>query len=589
MKKITHSQSLLKDNEKYSNTYLIYNRKSTDEPENQKNSIHYQKNENEQFALKHGLKIAPITIEGFCTEGIISERHSAFKENNELIIGEKGVVQYKIDRPKFHRMIDLLNRGYFKGVVILCWDRISRNKADETIIRKLMKQGVDFRFVLASYDKTSSGALHMDIDGMFAAHHSRVTSEKVKINIRNQKEKGICTYKAPIGYHNTGTMEYKPFDTVRAPIVKRLFEKYATGEYTLASLRTYAIAQGLTMPASRKRRTRAEMLSDNDIDSIQERAKIEGIPHVSSISTILNNPFYIGYIRGNDGKLVKSNSHEPLIDTDLFNKVQNVLGSKTVSIHYSNVLDYPYRGIFRCHECKRAFTPYIKKEIIYYNSRCIPTCSNTRKNFSYENIQELLDGAIEKFRLSEKEQEELQAITQTDIAVFNVKRLNKLDENEREKRKVREDLAYLENNTLNFLKTGVYSPETLIAEKERLQRQIEKFRFTEEVSDQAMMETIKEVSKLSELLKTLVFQSEIPKPHEKEGIIRIMFSELSIFNNVLLYKANPEFKPFENRFIRSGALLSWILELSKFTSEIKKSNQEIEHTINSPNNLANAA
>jgi hypothetical protein len=27
----------------YKNTYLVYNRKSTDEPENQKNSIHFQK------------------------------------------------------------------------------------------------------------------------------------------------------------------------------------------------------------------------------------------------------------------------------------------------------------------------------------------------------------------------------------------------------------------------------------------------------------------------------------------------------------------------------------------------------------------
>ena len=136
--------------ESYKSQYLVYNRKSTDEPENQKNSIQYQKSENTRFAFRENLPVAPVTIDGFCTQGIISERHSAFKEDSEILIGENGMVQYKIDRPKFHKMLDLLNRGYFKGVIVLCWDRITRNKADETIIRKLMKQGVDFRFVLAS-------------------------------------------------------------------------------------------------------------------------------------------------------------------------------------------------------------------------------------------------------------------------------------------------------------------------------------------------------------------------------------------------------------------------------------------------------
>ena len=183
------NDNLIKEIEfgKYRDTYLVYNRKSTDEPENQKNSIKYQRSENARFAMRENLKISSISIDGFCVDGVISEKHSAFKEDSKMTIGEDGIVQYTIERPKFFKMIQYLNQGYFKGVIILCWDRISRNKGDETVIRKLMKQGVDFRFVLATYDKTSSGALHMDIDGMFAEHHSRVTSEKVKLNIRNHK------------------------------------------------------------------------------------------------------------------------------------------------------------------------------------------------------------------------------------------------------------------------------------------------------------------------------------------------------------------------------------------------------------------
>ena len=62
-----------------------------------------------------------------------------------------------------------------------------------------MQKGINFHFIYAQYEKTSSGELHMDVDGMFAQHHSRVTSEKVILATKNAREKGICTYRAPIG------------------------------------------------------------------------------------------------------------------------------------------------------------------------------------------------------------------------------------------------------------------------------------------------------------------------------------------------------------------------------------------------------
>src|SRR5260221_2613734 len=108
----------------------------------------------------------------------------------------------------------MLSHTYFKGVICLCWYRASRNKGDDTIIRKLMKAGVDIRFTLAQYDKTSAGELHMDIDGMFSEHHSRVTREKVTITFRNARARGLCTHRAPVGYLNPGGMEHKPFDPV---------------------------------------------------------------------------------------------------------------------------------------------------------------------------------------------------------------------------------------------------------------------------------------------------------------------------------------------------------------------------------------
>src|SRR5574343_937098 len=81
---------------KYRDCYLIYNRKSTDEADNQKNSISYQKSENARYAYREKLSIAQITIKGFSADGIISEKHSGFTEDDDIHITDEGLVQYRI-------------------------------------------------------------------------------------------------------------------------------------------------------------------------------------------------------------------------------------------------------------------------------------------------------------------------------------------------------------------------------------------------------------------------------------------------------------------------------------------------------------
>ena len=62
---------------KYRECYLVYSRKSTDEPDNQKNSITYQKSENTKFAYREKLPLAVFTLQGFCVDGIISDDPAA--------------------------------------------------------------------------------------------------------------------------------------------------------------------------------------------------------------------------------------------------------------------------------------------------------------------------------------------------------------------------------------------------------------------------------------------------------------------------------------------------------------------------------
>lgn len=527
--------------------YLIYNRRSMDEAESQKNSISYQKSENTKFAFRERLPIAQLTIKGFVADGIISESHSGFTEDDDVVITEEGLVQYRIDRPKFQRMLQFVSQGYFKGVICLCWDRISRNKGDDTVIRKLMRKGVDFRFAYAEYEKSSSGALHMDIDGMFSQHHSRVTSEKVTITIKNSRDKGLCTYRAPIGYLNNGSMEEKPLDPERAPIIKQMYELYATGDWSLSDIARWANEQGFTTVPMRRRRTKEEMLAEED--EVEEIPKVARPVTENHISRILSNRFYTGRTLNNQGEYVPSNSHEAIVSDELFEEVQKQLTKKTTSIHYTEKLDQPLRGVCRCAYCERVYTPYMKKGIQYYNSRCTKSCKNTDKNLSFDKIDKKISGLITSLYFTNDEIEQMDARAGTDIALLEEKRQKELDKVERKKKKVREDLAYIRSNKLTLLKTGVYTPEGLIEEEVKLNDELSELQNAEQASDVAMHETMKEVQKLSELIKNVAIYYQFAKPHEKEQIVRVIFSELYISQDTLQFKVKKGFEAFENRFV----------------------------------------
>lgn len=532
---------------KYSGDYLYYSRRSEDEPNNQINSLSFQKSENMAFAKKESLSIAPITLKGFCVDGIISESHTGFKEDDDFIVTQDGMAQFRIERPKFQRLLSFLSRGLFKGVICLSWDRISRNDGDGALVRKLMRKGIDFRFAWATYDKSSSGELHKDIDGMFAKHHSRITSEKVTAAVRKLRKEGICTYRARIGYLNMGrNMHKKPLDTERAPIIKRIAELAATGEWTLSDLAKWANEQGLTTPPTRRKRTEEEMLAEEGEVKIE---KISRPVTPNTIHRILTSRFYLGEVLDENRKWIKSNSHDAMFSEELFNKIQEVLRGRKVSLHYIENLDLPYRGLPRCNYCTRVYTPYKRKGILYFNSRCVSGCENKRKNINVDFLEGKIGGLIGKLSFTPEELDKMDASSDTDIALLEEKRQRELEQNDRRQKTIREDLSYLNSNRLMLLKSGVYTPQSFLEEEGKLNSELTLLQNEEQASDMSMHEVVKDVVKLSELLKGGVEHWALANSQERERIARIVFSELLVSENTFDYKCKNGFQALERRFI----------------------------------------
>ncbi len=445
-----------------------------------------------------------------------------------------------------------------------------------------MKAGVDIRFAFAQYDKTSAGELHMDIDNMFAEHHSRVTREKVTLTIRNARSRGLCTNKAPVGYLNLGSTDNKPKDPVRAPIILRLAELADTGEWSLADLARWAIEQGFTMPPVRRRRTRKEMLMEEEDDLRVEIEAISRLPTFNTIHKILTNRFYTGKVLDGDGCWIPSASHEAIIPEDLFNRVQERLAARNKSVHYAQIFDHPLRGLARCGECGRVYTPYPKKGIMYYGARCSKECANPLKSFNFDYIAGKAGELIVNLSFTEQELAELDARTHTHAALLESERLSRLDAGERKKKQIREELAYLNGNRLALLKAGVYTPESYVAEEARLTSALDALKASEDTSDVAMRETIKDIVLLSELLKNAAVVYSADTPLEKRKIIEPIFYELSFNRNIVEYKCKNGFRALQSRFVASCDPTAWLSELIYLSDDIGQSIVDLKRTGPSP-------
>jgi hypothetical protein len=356
-------------------------------------------------------------------------------------------------------------------------------------------------------------------------------------------------------------MEHKPFDPERAPIVKKLFEMYATGNWSLIALTRWAIDQGLTMPPVRRQRTKEERLAEEDDDIRLEIEPVSRPPTYTTVHKMLTNRFYMGDVRGNNGTWIKSTSHEALVPEELFNQVQVELRKKKRSVHYTNVLDYPFRAMVRCGVCGRAYTPYLRKGIMYYGVRCSAGCSNPKRSFNLDFIAQEIGDRIALLSFTEEELCELDAQASVEDAHFETERQAKEEANERKKKRIREDLAYLNANRLTLLKTGAYTPEMMAAEEARLNLELSSLQELGGANDVSMQEAVKGAAKLSELLGSVHFYYKKANPLEKERIAREIFSELTLRGETLNYQCTRGFQPLANRFVFQGGPRAWLSEL----------------------------
>jgi site-specific DNA recombinase len=279
--------------------YFLYARKSTDEAYRQVLSIEAQLCEVRELARREDLEIVKEFVES----------------KTAKLPG----------RPLFNQMLDEIEAGKAQGILAWHPDRLARNSIDGGRIIYLVDTGAirDLRFPTFRFEPTAQGKFMLSIAFSQSKYYVDNLSENIKRGIRQKLRNGIWPSCAPIGYLNDKANRCIVPDEPKARLVRKAYELYATGDYTLRDVQERINKLGLT-------------------------GFKNGRLSVANYQIILKNPVYYGMIRYM-GEMYEG-KHEPIVSKRLFDEVQAVMLRKSKP-KTPTLKSYRYRGLFRCGGC----------------------------------------------------------------------------------------------------------------------------------------------------------------------------------------------------------------------------------------------
>ena len=295
--------------------FFLYARKSTDTEEKQVRSIDDQIAELKELAKKENLEIAKIFIE-------------------KQTAKEPG-------RPVFNEMVFRIEKGEAEGILAWHPDRLARNSVDGGKIIWLLdiEKLKELKFPTFWFENTPQGKFMLQIAFGQSKYYVDNLSENIKRGIRQKLKNGLWPQMAPLGYLNNRNTKSIIVDKNKARLIKKAFELYSTGNYSLRRL--------------------CETI--NNLGLLGRKQKALGI---ANYQYFLKNPFYFGLIRYNNE--LYEGKHEPIISKKLFDKVQEVMESKSRS-NKKKPKYFVFRGFIHCAECNCLITAETQKGHNYYH------------------------------------------------------------------------------------------------------------------------------------------------------------------------------------------------------------------------------
>ncbi|MBU1472694.1 recombinase family protein [Patescibacteria group bacterium] len=335
--------------------YFIYARKSTEEDDRQVLSIEAQLVELKEFAAKEKLEIVASLCEAKTAK-------------------EPG-------RMKFAEMLSLIEKGKADGIISWHPDRLARNSVDggkiiHFVDRDLIKS---LKFPTFWFEPTPQGLFMLNIAFGQSKYFVDNLRENVKRGLRQKIRNGVWPGWAPVGYLNNPKTRLIDIDREKSGKVKKLFELYSTGGYTLKSLANWC---------------KEKKLCGNLGKEIA----------IGNIQKILQNIFYISLMKYR-GEIFEG-KHEPLISKKLFDKCQEVM-SKRGKVQEIRKHNFAFLGLLKCASCGCSITAEKQKGHIYYRCTKKKGPCQEKHYLREEALTEQITSYLQKVSLSSQDTEKV--------------------------------------------------------------------------------------------------------------------------------------------------------------------------------------
>ena len=435
---------------------------------------------------------------------------------------------YKGQRDEFDTILDFVLEQ--KDKIAVCFDKVDRLTRDSfdkrigMLYEKALQDKLELHFVSDGQVVTSKISAAQKFQFGITLNLAKYYSDAISDNVNRANEqkwrKGEWTSKAPYGYKNIARLNGKRdivVDEHEAHIVKKSFEWYATGIYSLELLR-------------------AKIKTEYNIQLVR-----------SFLDKILKRHFYYGVMEVK-GKLFP-HCYPPLISKILFDKVQQIKNVFNKRSKYKHAgLPFIYRGLIRCGDCRLSITPERHKGYAYYHC----TQYNGKHGAKWLREEEITEQIGKVFQQIQLPPEIFQEIINTlnivhqDKIEFHNKHFDKLTAEQKSITKMMDNL-YMdklkgevnEEKYNRFYNSFRNQMDDLTACLSRLQ----------EAEDNYYI-TTKYILELSNRANDLFKSSEV---EQKRQLIKLVLSNLRIEGENLLYDAQ---KPFDI-LIKNADCVSW--------------------------------
>lgn len=304
----------------------------------------------------------------------INRSEEKFKIYDEYV--DEGVSGTTFERPNFQRLIKDIENGKINCVITKDYSRLGRDyiKSGEYLERYFPEHNVRYIAILDNID-TISDNVGNDIAPYRAIlndQYAKDISKKVRGSIYIKKNNGeFLGWKATYGYKKDEKNKNKlVIDEEAAKVVKRIFEMAYNGK-SCKNIADTLSKDGVLIPSVYANLRRGRKSSSY------------GLWCSRTIDEMLSNQTYIGNLTQGKRKrinykikkevrvpqeqwIIVENTHEPIIDKDIFDKVQ-ILKEKNKN-KQSKSNNYLLRGFLYCEECGHSLTICKRTETRAYTS-----------------------------------------------------------------------------------------------------------------------------------------------------------------------------------------------------------------------------